>query len=97
MQQPAVKRVRTCIGCGSAQGKDALYRIVRTPDGAVSFDATGRLAGRGAYVCGVGCLEKALRGRKLQRALKCGVTQEEAERILEEFRVRASDTSNDRR
>lgn len=61
---------RQCIGCGQKAEKVALVRIVRKPDGAVVADPTGRLAGRGAYVCSVACLAQAEKKAKLARALK---------------------------
>jgi predicted RNA-binding protein YlxR (DUF448 family) len=61
---------RTCVGCGATRPKRELYRVVRTPDGQVLWDPTGKRAGRGAYVCGnPACLELALKHRKLERAL----------------------------
>jgi predicted RNA-binding protein YlxR (DUF448 family) len=60
---------RTCVGCGAVQGKRDLVRIVRTPDGAILLDPTGKRNGRGAYVHReLACLERA-RGR-LARALR---------------------------
>lgn len=79
------KRVRSCIGCGKQADKMQLYRIVRTPDGTVCFDATGRSAGRGAYVCSVACLDAAWKARKLGRALKTNVTDDDAQRIAIEI------------
>ena len=55
-------------------------RIVRSPEGEVCFDETGRMPGRGAYVCGPACFEKARSGR-LQRALKTEVDKEACERL----------------
>lgn len=83
MTEAREKRVRTCVGCGSKSDKVELMRIMRTPDG-VAFDATGRGAGRGAYVCSSACLEQAFATRKLQRALKCGIDKEAAEGIVEQ-------------
>ena len=61
---------RTCVGCGATRPKRELYRVVRTPDGQVLWDPTGKRAGRGAYVCGdPRCLDLALKQRKLERAL----------------------------
>ena len=76
----APKRIRTCIGCGAQQGKLEMLRIVRTADGPV-LDESGRMAGRGAYVCGLSCLLKAQKGGKLQRALKAPVAQQDYERL----------------
>lgn len=61
---------RICVGCQQTKGKKELIRIVRTPDLQVRIDATGKLSGRGAYLCrDLGCLGLALAGKKLQRAL----------------------------
>jgi len=81
MAEAREKRVRTCVGCGEQSGKETLMRIMRAADGSVSFDPTGRGAGRGAYVCSQACFEQALKSRKLQRALKCGIEKEDAEGI----------------
>ncbi|MBX6351294.1 MAG: YlxR family protein [Clostridia bacterium] len=77
-----VRRVpqRTCVGCGKQAAKRSLVRIVRTPAGEVLVDATGRRNGRGAYVCGPACLEKALSGR-LAHALERELGPDEAERL----------------
>jgi len=61
---------RTCVGCREVQGKRQLVRIVRTPDGRVEIDPTGKRAGRGAYLHERRtCWNQALRGR-LSHALK---------------------------
>jgi len=69
--------LRSCVACGRKRPKKELVRVVRTPAGAIEPDPTGRLAGRGAYVCpDPGCLEVAVKGRKLERALKVPVPEE---------------------
>ena len=78
---PTTKRVRTCIGCGVQSDKKALYRIVRSPEGVVSFDKTGRAAGRGAYVCSLECFEKAKKAKKIQRALKVSVEESVSDQV----------------
>lgn len=78
-------RIRTCIGCGVQSDKRALHRIVRTPEGKVLLDPTGRAAGRGAYVCSGECLETARQKRKLDRALKVKVDSEEARVIASDL------------
>jgi predicted RNA-binding protein YlxR (DUF448 family) len=45
------KRPRTCVGCGEESPKRELLRVIRTPEGEVRYDPTGRANGRGAYVC----------------------------------------------
>ena len=62
---------RTCVVCRVTTAKRTLHRIVRSPAGTVSYDPTGKAAGRGAYLCGQpDCLDMAVRRRSIQRALK---------------------------
>ncbi len=79
------KRQRTCIACGATQQKGAFHRIVRTAEGAAAFVPTGRAAGRGAYVCTGACLAAAKKTRKLERALRCKVTDQDYERLAREI------------
>lgn len=61
---------RTCVGCRTERQKRDLVRIVRTPERSVVVDPTGRLAGRGAYLCANGaCWTAALKRRAIERAL----------------------------
>ncbi|MDU2065769.1 MAG: YlxR family protein [Sporomusaceae bacterium] len=62
---------RLCVGCQELKNKKELTRIVRSPEGEVSIDPTGKKAGRGAYVCkSKVCLEQAFKGKRLERSLK---------------------------
>lgn len=68
---------RTCIACGTTQAKRGLLRIVRTPEGTIEIDATGKKNGRGAYVHETrSCWDGALRKGKLERALKVAAPAE---------------------
>ncbi len=68
---------RMCIACRAHDAKRELYRIVRTPEGAVEPDPTGRRNGRGAYLCGrAACWEKALATGMLARALNVTIDTE---------------------
>lgn len=81
---PARKHVptRTCIGCRNARPKRELMRVVRTPEGDVVADATGRRNGRGAYLdADPKCLESGLSGGALSRALEVQVTPDQVERL----------------
>lgn len=74
--------VRTCVACRQEAGKAELVRIVRRQDGSVGLDATGKEAGRGAYVHTSGeCLENARKRRALDRALGASVPAEVWERL----------------
>mgnify|MGYP005855651235 CR=1 FL=1 len=75
---------RTCIACRQVRGKRELVRVVRTPDGEIDIDETGKKAGRGAYLCRSNlCWEQALKKGTLDRALKTTVTVEDRERLRE--------------
>lgn len=77
--------LRMCVGCRQMRPKKELLRIVRTPEGEVKADRTGRASGRGAYVCkNTACLEKAQKIRALERALEQAVGAEVFERLKEE-------------
>ena len=61
---------RSCIGCGLKTDKNKLIRVVRKPDGEVVIDKTGKVAGRGAYIClSQECLKEAIKRKSLERAL----------------------------
>lgn len=68
---------RTCIGCRSVRPKKELVRIVRTPDGAILIDASGKQSGRGAYVCrSAQCLERAMKTKVLASALHAEISDD---------------------
>lgn len=78
---PRVRRVpqRTCVGCGEVHGKRELLRIVRTPQGELALDPTGKRNGRGAYVHrDEACWQRAL-GPRLARALRLDPQAAEAQ------------------
>lgn len=92
-EQASGKRIRTCMACGMKSSKASLHRIVRTPDGRIEFDPTGRSSGRGAYVCSVKCLEVAMKSRRIDNALKTKVGAEDQERVSRIMREALRDTS----
>ncbi len=65
-------------------------RIVRTPQGSIHFDPTGKMNGRGAYVCSVSCFEKAISTKRLESALRIKVTDEDRDRVADELRASLS-------
>ena len=69
---------RTCIICRQTQAKRQLVRVVRTPASGVQIDPTGKLAGRGAYLCrSRSCWQRALDSSRLSAALKTTLTTDE--------------------
>lgn len=80
--------MRMCVACREMKPKKELLRVVRTPEGAVEVDRTGRKNGRGAYLCGtVDCLNKAVKTRALERALQQKIDDTVWETLKEEFSV----------
>ncbi len=69
---------RTCIACHTTGDKRGLIRIVRTPEGQVAVDETGKRAGRGAYLCAnPACWQVALKKQQISRALKVTISPED--------------------
>jgi len=73
------KPQRSCVSCRTVRDKNDLLRIVVTPEGEVSYDPTGKLAGRGAYLCrNKACITAELKkAARLSKGLKKPLTDEE--------------------
>ena len=66
--------LRMCTGCGDHKPKRELVRVVKSPEGEISLDLTGRKSGRGAYICpSIECLAKAKKARRLEKAFSCQI------------------------
>lgn len=80
--------MRTCVGCRQTKPKRDLIRVVRDPEGKVALDVTGKRSGRGVYICpSIECLEKAMRGRQLERSLETKIDEAvfvDLKRVLDE-------------
>ena len=69
--------LRMCVGCREQKNKRELIRVVRTPEGEVTIDHTGKRAGRGAYLCFRNeCFKKAIKSRTLERSLSVKLNEE---------------------
>jgi predicted RNA-binding protein YlxR (DUF448 family) len=71
-----IKRIplRKCVGCGEMKPKKELVRVVKSPEGELSLDPTGKKAGRGAYVCtSPACLTASRKAKRLEKAFACRV------------------------
>ncbi len=79
--------IRKCTGCNEMKPKKELVRVVRSPDGNIFLDLTGKKAGRGAYVCrDIECLEKARKAKRFEKAFSCEIPSEVFERMEEELK-----------
>ena len=87
MQQRKIP-VRRCVGCNTQKPKKELVRVVRSPDGTVSVDLTGKKAGRGAYLCpSTACLAKARKAKRMQNAFGVEVPDEVFDRLTAEIQA----------
>lgn len=78
--------MRMCTGCGEMKPKKELVRIVRSPDDSVSYDPTGKKAGRGAYLCrNVDCFKKARKSKRLEKGLDCTIAEQVYDQIESEI------------
>ena len=79
---------RQCMGCRERMDKKALIRVVRTTDGNVQLDFSGKLNGRGAYICPkADCLKKARKSKALDRSLEVPIHEEVYDRLEREIEV----------
>ena len=84
----AAKRIpmRMCTGCREMKPKAELVRVVKTPDGEIKLDFTGKQSGRGAYICkDAECLLKAKKSNALARAFEMNVSAEIYEALDKEL------------
>lgn len=78
--------LRMCTGCMEMKPKKELIRVVKSPEGEVSVDLTGKKSGRGAYICkNIDCLEKAVKAKRLSRNLDIAIDEEVYNRLKEEI------------
>ncbi|WP_312104683.1 RNase P modulator RnpM [Pygmaiobacter massiliensis] len=81
--------VRRCVGCNEGKPKKELVRVVKTAEGEISVDVTGKKSGRGAYLCpDKKCLAKAQKAKRLERAFECAISEEIYERLAQEVEAR---------
>jgi len=68
---------RTCMGCNEKKDKKDLIRIVKNKDNEISIDRTGKLDGRGAYICDdIKCLEKVIKSKRLEKVFEYKISDE---------------------
>ena len=85
-KKPKKVPMRMCVACQTMKPKKELVRIVARTDGTVLPDTTGRMAGRGAYLCRNGvCLAKAIKERRLERALKTPIPRDLLDGLTQDF------------
>ena len=69
--------LRKCIGCGEMKPKKELIRVVKSKDGEIQYDPTGKMPGRGAYLCAAKeCFDRLAKVKGFERAFKCSIPPE---------------------
>ena len=77
---------RQCMGCRERKPKRDMIRIVRGTDGQVCLDFSGKMNGRGAYICPqMDCLKKAMKSKALDRSLEVTIPQDVYDRLEKEM------------
>ena len=78
--------MRRCVGCGEMKDKKEMMRILKTAEGPIVLDMTGKKNGRGAYLCkSAECLQKARRNKGLERSFKMSIPEEVYETLEKEY------------
>ena len=93
-KRTAQKKVpeRQCLGCNEHKPKREMLRVVRTPDGEILLDFTGKKSGRGAYICrDAGCFKKARKSKRIDRSLDVTIPDEVYDRMESELAGGAND------
>ncbi len=88
MKQRMNKKIplRQCIGCGEMKSKKEMMRVLKTPEGPIVLDVTGKKNGRGAYLCiSADCLKKARKNKGLERSFKMSIPDEVYGELEKEF------------
>lgn len=89
VMKPRKIPTRQCLGCNEHKPKKELLRVLRTPEGEITLDFTGKKSGRGAYICyDVKCLKKARKSKRIDKSLDTEIPEEiydKMESELEEY------------
>jgi len=78
--------LRQCVGCGEMKSKKEMLRVLKTAEGPIVLDVTGKKNGRGAYLCiSAECLKKARKNKGLERSFKMSIPDEVYQSLEKEF------------
>jgi predicted RNA-binding protein YlxR (DUF448 family) len=78
--------LRKCVGCGELKPKKEMMRVIKSSEGEISLDITGKKNGRGAYICkSDSCLERARKNKGLERSFKMQIPENVYDNLEKEF------------
>ncbi|MCQ2469461.1 MAG: YlxR family protein [Ruminococcus sp.] len=87
MMKPKKLPLRMCLGCNEMKPKKELIRVVKSPEGEISLDFTGKKSGRGAYIChNAECLRLARKARRFEKSFSCKIEESVYEVMENELR-----------
>ena len=73
---------RTCMGCNEKKDKKDLVRIVKNKENEINIDRTGKMEGRGAYICdNIECLEKVIKSKRIEKIFDMKISEEVYENL----------------
>ena len=79
---------RQCLGCNEHKPKKELFRVLRTPEGEIVLDFTGKKSGRGAYICqNITCFSKAKKAKRFEKNLECEIPEDVYASLEEELKT----------
>ncbi len=85
--KPKKLPLRMCLGCNEMKPKKELIRVVKSPEGEISLDFTGKKSGRGAYIChNAECLRLARKARRFEKSFSCKIEESVYEVMENELR-----------
>ncbi len=88
--------MRMCAGCGAHKDKREMIRVVRQKDGTIRLDTTGKLPGRGAYLCyDTACLQKCRKNGRLARSFACQIPPEVFDALEQQLSDAAKEAAAD--
>ncbi len=78
--------LRQCVGCGEMKAKKEMMRVIKTAEGDIVLDVTGKKNGRGAYLCKQEeCLKMAMKNKGLERSFKMSIDKSIYEKLQKEY------------
>ncbi len=88
--------MRMCLGCNEMKPKKEMIRVVRSAEGEISLDFTGKKSGRGAYICkSTGCLESARKARRFEKSFSCRIEDSVYKEMEHELTAENNKPDND--
>ena len=80
--------LRQCVGCGEMKDKKEMMRVLKSADGPILLDMSGRKNGRGAYICpNAECLKRAKKSKGLERSFKMKIADEIYDSLTKEIGI----------